>query len=276
MRTPSTAPVPVRSHIRHRLLILGGTAEAAALAAALASRFGEDLDVTTSLAGRLATRPHLPGGLRVGGFGGAAGLAQYLSAEAIDLLIDATHPFAARISRHAAEACAAKAVPRLMLVRPPWQPADGDRWIEVADAANAAQRLPGLGRSAFLTTGAGEIPAFAGLSGVRFLVRLFASATGPLPLANYEVIVERPPFTVEGETHALRRHCIEVLVTKNSGGGATEAKLTAARALGLPVLIIRRPPLPEGERVAGVADAIAWTEAALAQLSEHPPRGRNT
>lgn len=271
MRTPSTAPVPVRRRARRRLLILGGTAEAAALARALAARFGDRLDVVTSLAGRLATRPDLPGRLRVGGFGGAAGLAVYLRAEAIDLLIDATHPFAAAISGHAAEACAVAEVPRLMLVRPPWRPAGGDRWIEAADAADAARRLPGLGRSAFLSTGLGEMPAFAGLDGIRFLVRLFAPAAGPVPLTDSEVIIDRPPFSVEGETALLSDHRIEVLVTKNSGGGATEAKLTAARALGLPVLIIARPPLPDGERVASVEQALNWSEAALAQ-----PRGRST
>lgn len=269
MRTPSTAPVPVSS--RRRLLILGGTAEAAALARALAARFGEDLDIVTSLAGRLATRPDLPGRLTVGGFGGAAGLAAYLRGEAVDLLIDATHPFAAAISRHAAEACALAGVPRLMLVRPPWRPASGDHWIEALDAAEAARLLPGLGRSAFLSTGLGEIPAFAEVAGVRFLVRLFAPAAEPLPLADTEVIVDRPPFSVEGETALLRFHRIDVLVTKNSGGGATEAKLTAARALGLPVLMIRRPPLPEGERVETVAQAMDWAEAALAQR-----RGRST
>lgn len=241
------------------------------MARALAARSGEGLDIVTSLAGRLATRPDLPGRLRVGGFGGAAGLATYLRAEAIDLLIDATHPFAAVISRHAAEACALAEVPRLMLVRPPWRPTSGDRWIEAPDTREAARLLPGLGRSAFLSTGAGDVAAFADVAGVRFLVRLFAPPAEPLPLADAEVVVDRPPFSVEGETALLSDHRIDVLVTKNSGGGATEAKLTAARALGLPVLMIDRPPLPEGERVETVGQAMDWAEAALAQR-----RGRST
>jgi len=172
-----------------RLLILGGTAEAAALARAVAG-----MDVVTSVAGRTAP-PRLPGRVRVGGFGGAAGLEEFLRREAVDAVVDATHPFAARISAHAAAACAAAAVPRLMLLRPEWQPVTGDCWIEAADMDDAAARLPGLGRRALLAVGRQELAAFAAVTGVEFVVRLLAEAPPPLPACR--VVVGRGPFLVE-------------------------------------------------------------------------------
>jgi precorrin-6A/cobalt-precorrin-6A reductase len=244
---------------KQRLLILGGTAEAAELARSTVAAFGDRLDMTTSLAGRLPSRPNLPGHIRVGGFGGAAGLVDYLRAERVDLLVDATHPFAAIISDNAAEACARIGVPRLMLVRPEWRPGPDDRWLEVASLGEAAALLPGIARRVFLTTGPGGIEAFAG-SDCWFLVRLFAPSSTPLSLREHEIIVARPPFTREGERALMRRHRIDTLVTKNSGG-PTEAKLAAARNLGLPVVIIRRPPPPDGyagETSGNIDDAVAW------------------
>jgi precorrin-6A/cobalt-precorrin-6A reductase len=225
-----------------RLLILGGTAEAAALARCVVAEFGSRGDVITSLAGRLPSRPDLPGRLRVGGFGGTAGLADYLRAERIDAVVDATHPFAAAISRNAAQACAELGVPRLMLLRPEWHPEPADRWLGVGSLAEAAALLPTIAGRAFLTTGPGGIEAFAH-SDCRFLVRLFAPPSAPLPLREHEIIVARPPFTCEHERELMLRYRVEALVTKNSGG-PTEAKLTAARDLGVPVVMIRRPPLP--------------------------------
>lgn len=240
-----------------RLLILGGTREAADLARAVNAGRAGDFDVITSLAGRLPTAPELPGRVRVGGFGGAAGLARFLAEAAISHVIDATHPFATIISRHAFEACDTAGVARLMLVRPAWQPADGDRWTEVDDFTEAAWTLPQLGRRAFLTIGPGELAAFTGVKDTWFLVRLFAPPTAALPLENYGVVVCCPPFGVDDELALLRRHRIDLLVTKNSGG-STEAKLAAARALGVPVLIVRRPPLQQGARVETVEEALAW------------------
>jgi len=240
-----------------RLLILGGTAEAAALARAATAAFGDALEVTTSLAGRLPDRPDLPGRLRVGGFGGADGLASFLRAEQIDRLIDATHPFAAVISRHAAEACAQADVPRLVLIRAAWTQQPGDRWIDAGDLGHVAALLPGLARRVFLATGPGGIEAFASVPGVWFLVRVFAPPAEPLPLPDHATIVARPPFTIAGETAMLETHRIEAVVTKNSGG-PTEAKLAAARALALPVVMIRRPPAPPGGLVERVEDALAW------------------
>jgi precorrin-6A/cobalt-precorrin-6A reductase len=242
-----------------RLLILGGTAEAAELARRAPAEFGRRLDVVTSLAGRLPGRPDLPGHVRAGGFGGAAGLAAYLAAERIDALVDATHPFTAVISRNAGEACAACGVPRLMLIRPAWRPGPGDRWLEVDSLGEAAALLPGIARRVFLTTGPGGIEAFAQCR-CWFLVRLFAPHTAPLPLADHQTIIARPPFTIEGERELMFRHRIDRLVTKNSGG-PTSAKLEAARDLGIPVVMIRRPPISvghPGHTVDNVRDALAW------------------
>ena len=243
-----------------RLLILGGTSEAAQLARRAVAEFGDRLDVTTSLAGRLPSRPNLPGRMRVGGFGGAVGLAAHLAAERIDLLVDATHPFAAAISGNAAEACAMIGVPRLRLIRPEWHPGPDDRWLEAASLAESAKLLPGIARRVFLTTGSGGIEAFAAASGVWFLVRLFAPPSKPLTLREHETIVARPPFSREGERALMLRHCIDTLVTKNSGG-PTEAKLAAARDLGVRVVMICRPPPPDGhadEAAENIGDAVTW------------------
>lgn len=241
-----------------RLLILGGTAEAAALAERAVARFGRRLAVTTSLAGRIAPKRAPAGEVRIGGFGGAAGLARYLRQAAIDVVIDATHPFAATMSAHAVAACEEANVARLALVRPPWQPRPGDDWRRVADMAAAARALPRLGRRAFLTTGPGSAKAFAGVAGVWFLVRVLEAPRLPLPLARCAVVVGRPPFTVEDERRLLAEHRIEVLVTKDSGGEATAAKLAAARLSGVPVLMVSRPSPPPGALAATVEEALDW------------------
>ncbi|MBC7953503.1 MAG: cobalt-precorrin-6A reductase [Rhodospirillaceae bacterium] len=236
------------------MLILGGTTEAARLARALV---GSGLDVITSLAGRTDNAPVLPGTMRVGGFGGVEGLAEYLTAHAIDRVIDATHPFAARISAHAAQACTQSGVPRLMLVRPAWHKQEGDDWVEVADMDQAAGMVADLGRRAFLTVGIGEVAAFAG-SPVWFLVRLIADQT--LPLADYRVITGKGPFDAQAEQQVMRAHDIDLLVTKASGGAATYGKIAAARELGLRVLMVQRPVLPEGEQVNTVEAGMAWLQ----------------
>ncbi|TAN66130.1 MAG: cobalt-precorrin-6A reductase [Magnetospirillum sp.] len=236
-----------------RLLILGGTSEAAALARAIGD--GGEVEVISSLAGRAGV-PDLPGRIRVGGFGGAEGLEAYLRAEAIDRVVDATHPFAAHISAHAETACRAAGVPRLVLARPLWRREAGDRWIEVDGVAEAASRLPACGRRAFLTVGAGEVAGFAAVRGVWFLVRLLQAQA--LPLADSRVVTGRPPFSVEAEQALMREHAVDVLVAKASGGDATFGKIAAARQLGLPVLMIRRPPSPPGDHVDSVAGAVRW------------------
>jgi precorrin-6A/cobalt-precorrin-6A reductase len=241
-----------------KLLILGGTGEAVALARAAAARFGDAVSVTTALAGRTRRPGPIPGQVRIGGFGGAAGLAAYLAETAIDRLIDATHPFAADISAHARLACEQTLVPRLMLLRPPWRRHPLDRWIEVDSMAAAAELVVRLGRRAWLTVGAQAIPAFAPVTDVRFLVRLVDPPREPLPLRFHEIVLGRGPFSLAEERHLLQRHGIEVLVCKASGGAATEAKLAAARELSLPVIMVRRPPPEPGASVDTVEAALDW------------------
>ena len=246
-----------------RLLLLGGTAEAAALARELAIAFGPALDVTTSLAGRTRRPNPVPGALRTGGFGGAAGLGDFLRDRAIDAVIDATHPFSATISANAVAACAAADRPRLVLARPPWQSGAGDRWIEAASPQAAAAALPRYGRRVFLSVGARDHHWFAALDDMWFLVRLMEPPAPPLALADCHLVVDRGPFTPAGERALLREHAIDVVVTKASGGAATRSKLDAARALGLPVVMVARPPPPPGPSVATVAAAQRWVTATL-------------
>jgi len=240
------------------LLILGGTGEASALARAVLARFGAGFHLTTSLAGRTERPGSLPGRVRIGGFGGAAGLAAYLVEHGVDRLIDATHPFAARISAAARLACEMTGVPRLLLVRAPWRRHPLDRWIEVGSMAEAAEIVGRFGRRAFLTVGAGEVACFAPSAGVRFLVRLVDPPHRPLPLRCYEVVVGRGPFALAEERHLFERHTIDVLVCKASGGAATEAKIIAARELGLPVVMMRRPASEPGDAVETVEAALDW------------------
>jgi precorrin-6A/cobalt-precorrin-6A reductase len=239
------------------LLILGGTAEAAALATALAGR----LRVTTSLAGRTEQPAPLPGTVRIGGFGGVEGMGAWLVENDVDLVVDATHPFAATISDHAVAACAQCRVPRLRLQRPAWVRDPGDRWIEVEDASAAARTLARLGGRAFLTIGVQELDAFAGLDRIWKLVRLIAPPRTALDLGPHEIILGRGPFALAEERRLLQRYAISVLVTKASGGAATEAKLVAAREAALPVILIKRPPPPPGEVVESIKEALAWVMA---------------
>ncbi len=246
---------------RH-VLILGGTTEARRLAAELAADPG--LRVTSSLAGRVA-EPRLPAGeVRIGGFGGPEGLAHWLREQQVAALIDATHPFAGTISFNAAQAAAAVHVPLLAVRRPGWVAGPGDRWHPVGSLAEAAGVLPALGGRAFLTTGRMGLAAFAHLEGMWFLVRSVDAPEPPVP-ARMEVVLERGPFTLEGERELLRRHAIDVLVTKDSGAAATSAKLIAAREAGIPVVVVRRPPAPDGVPVAdGPAGAAEWLRRTLA------------
>ncbi len=249
-----------------RLLILGGTAEAAALAEAARAHYTSRIEVITSLAGRLPPPRGLSGGLRIGGFGGTDGLVRYLEEARIGLVIDATHPFAATISAHAAAACAATGIPRLLLLRPPWVPQPGDRWHTVADFAAAAEAVRATAKRAFLTIGPSELSSFSNVRDVHFLVRLMQPPAEPLPLARYDVVIGRPPFAPDAERALLVRQRIDTLVTKQSGG-PTEAKLAAARAVGTSVVMIARPAKPAGPIVACVAEALAWLAASLGTVA---------
>jgi precorrin-6A/cobalt-precorrin-6A reductase len=244
--------------IPQRLLILGGTGEAASLARGVVARFADAIELTTALAGRTIHPGPLPGLVRIGGFGGTAGLALYLKERSIDCVIDATHPFAAEISASARQACDNVGVRRLMLVRPPWRRHPLDRWIEVDGIEAAAAIVARVGQRAWLTSGASSIQAFALVHNVQFLVRLVDPPQAELPLRQYQVVIGRGPFSLTEERHLLQRHAIDVLVCKASGGGATEAKLIAARELSLPVIMVRRPRPEPGQSVDTIDAALDW------------------
>jgi precorrin-6A/cobalt-precorrin-6A reductase len=238
------------------VLVLGGTSEARALAAELAAVPG--LRVISSLAGRVSN-PALPAGeVRVGGFGGAEGLADWAQAEGVGAVVDATHPFAETISAHAVDACARAGLPLLRLARPGWTRRDGDDWHDAGSLDEAATMLPGLGTRVFLTTGRQGLAAFAALD-LWFLIRCVDPPDGPLP-ARREVLLARGPYEREAERTLMRRFGIDVLVTKNSGGPLTEGKLDAARDLGIPVVMVSRPAAAATESVTAVSDAVRWVE----------------
>jgi precorrin-6A/cobalt-precorrin-6A reductase len=239
-----------------RVLVLGGTGEARRLATALV---GDGIDVVSSLAGRVADPLLPPGEVRVGGFGGAVGLAAWLEAHPVGAVVDATHPFATAMTASAAAAAAVTGVPLLRLQRPGWSAQPGDDWRWVDSLEDAAVGVAGFAH-VFVTTGRTGLGAFAGLS-QEVLVRSIDPPGPPLP-PRTTVVLERGPFSVEDERALLREHGVDVVVTKDSGGHLTEAKLTAARELGIPVVIVRRPPLPAGMTVVETVDeARAWVLA---------------
>lgn len=240
-----------------RVLVLAGTAEASALVGRLVTAEAA-YDVTASLAGHTRSPAELACPVRTGGFGGIAGLVQALRLGGFAALVDATHPFAAVMPHHAAAAAGELGLPRVRLLRPPWAPAPEDRWIDVDDLTAAAQVLRDLGaRRVLLTTGRLELAPFAVVDGAHLLVRTI-EPPDPLPLPSATVVLDRGPYTVTGEVALLREHAVDALVTKNSGGDATVAKLTAARALGVPVVMVGRPPQPPGPLVTTVDEAEAW------------------
>jgi len=241
-----------------RLLILGGTGEAANLATRAIDEFGANLDVISSLAGRLNKPRPLPGRVRVGGFGGSDGLAHYIGTEKIDLLIDATHPFAATISANAQRACLRAGIPRLILARPPWPTVADGSVIAVADFNAAARAVSGLGRRVFLSFGHRELEAFAGLADLSFVVRVIEVPKAPLPIPAVTLITGRPPFALADEKALLKNQAIDVLVSKDSGGAALPAKITAAVDAGLPIVLVARPPTEPGEQAAGIDAALRW------------------
>ena len=243
------------------VLILGGTTEARRLAELLHTTPGVRL--TSSLAGRVASPRLPPGEVRVGGFGGAEGLAAWLREHGVDAFIDATHPFAGTMSFHAAQAAATTHVPLLALRRPGWVPGPDDDWRDAGSLTEAARLLPTLGRRVFLTTGRMGLAAFAALDDLWFLVRSVDPPEAPYP-ARTEVLLDRGPFSLDGERELLRRHRVDVVVTKDSGGAATAPKLTAAREAGLPVVVVRRPPVPEDVAVVADPEAAArWVAERL-------------
>ena len=245
-----------------RILILGGTTEARRLAERLAERV--DVAATVSLAGRTTAPAAYAVPVRVGGFGGPEGLGRYLTTERVDALVDGTHPYAAIISAHAADAAAATRVPLLAMRRPPWMPLPGDHWIEVADAAAAVQALGQASRHVFLALGKREIRTFAQAPQHHYLVRSVEPVDPPLAVPHASYLTGRGPFTEADDRALLAAHAIDLVVAKNSGGSATYGKIAAARALGLPVILLRRPALPTVPTVDTIEDALTWLDHALA------------
>jgi precorrin-6A/cobalt-precorrin-6A reductase len=244
---------------RMHILVLGGTTEASGLVARLAGRPG--LTVTLSLAGRTAAPSPAPVPTRVGGFGGAEGLARWIAAHGVGLVVDATHPFAAVISGNAAVACARSGMPLLALRRPPWRAVAGDRWIEVGTMAEAVAALGAAPRRVFLTVGRLELPAFAAAPQHAYVARTIEPIGDALSGPDVVAIRARGPFDEAAERALMERHGVEMVVTKNAGGTATAGKIAAARALGLPVVMVARPTKPEGPAVESVEAALAWIEA---------------
>jgi precorrin-6A/cobalt-precorrin-6A reductase len=237
-----------------RALILGGTSDANRLADAIARA---RIDAVYSYAGRTQSpiAQSLP--IRTGGFGGVSGLIEFIKVERITHVIDATHPFAAEMSRHAIAACAALELPLIALERAPWTRVEGDRWIEVDNIDAAVDALPEVRTRVFLAIGRQHLAPFAAKPQHAYTLRFVDPLDGPLPLAETEIIVSRGPFTVEGDLELMRTRNIAWVVARNSGGEGARAKIDAARELGLPVVMIARPALPERPRVESVEEVLA-------------------
>jgi precorrin-6A/cobalt-precorrin-6A reductase len=239
---------------KHHILILGGTTEARRLAERLADR--QDIEAVVSLAGRTADPRPLPLPTRIGGFGGTDGLIAYLAKEKIDLLIDATHPFANQISYNAAKAALASGVPLFALRRPAWDAVDGDNWTRVDDVDAAVSALGAGSRRVFLAIGRQESGRFSAAPQHSYLVRSVDPVVPPLNVPECRYILASGPFDIAGETNLLRDNAIGVVVTKNSGGSATYPKIVAARALGIEVVMIERSEPPGVTTVGTVAAAL--------------------
>ena len=245
----------------NRILILGGTTEARQLAGRIATR--ADLKATLSLAGRTENPVAQPVPIRIGGFGGVQGLADYLRDERIDLLIDATHPYAARISANAAAAARLTGVAALALRRPAWEMVEGDRWTLVEDAAEAIAALGDAPRRVFLALGRQELAGFVAAPQHAYVIRSVDRVEPPLDVPDATYILSRGPFFEHDDRALLAAHRIEAIVAKNSGGSATYGKIAAARSLGIEVVLLRRPGLPELPSGASVDEVAAMIDHLL-------------
>ncbi len=247
-----------------RLLILGGTSEAMQLARLLAARAQAghtDIAATLSFAGR-TQNPVLPAiDCRIGGFGGAEGLARYLTETGTNAVIDATHPFAARISANAAIACRQCGIPRATLTRPAWSAASGDHWVGVDGMAAAAAAIGAAPRRVFLTIGALHLAEFQAAPQHYYLVRTIDAPAAIRQLPNHQLILARGPFSVADEIKLMRDDAIDTLITKNSGAESVAAKLAAARALGTRVIMVERPKLEPGAVFSTAPEAMAWLDS---------------
>ncbi|MEM8630616.1 MAG: cobalt-precorrin-6A reductase [Pseudomonadota bacterium] len=236
-------------------LILGGTTEATALCRAMGEA---GLRGTVSFAGRVERPRRQPLPQRVGGFGGVDGLARYLKENAVTHLIDATHPFASQMSRNAVEAAKITGIPLIAMTRPPWVPVPGDRWTRVPGTGAAVSALQGASRRVLLAVGRQSLQDFAANPQHFYLLRVVDPPVAPLPFPDCEAILDRGPFEEPNDRALMQRFAIDLMVSKNSGGPAAYAKIAAARALGLPVIMIDRPPVPARQEVGTPEAVIAW------------------
>ncbi len=221
------------------------------------------MTATLSLAGRTAAPAGQPVPVRVGGFGGVDGLATHLTEARVDLLVDATHPYADTISAHAAAAAIKAKVPLIAVRRPPWNAVTGDRWTNAETIDDAIRVLGAAPRRVFLTIGRTEVGAFSAAPQHHYVVRSVDPVEPSMAVPSAQYIVARGPFTIAGERDTLVKHRIDVLVAKNSGGPATYAKIAAARELGVEVVMLRRPALPSVSSVETVEAAVSWLDSWL-------------
>lgn len=242
------------------VLLLGGTTEASALARLLAA---QGILATLSYAGRTETPRAQPVPVRVGGFGGVAGLTDYLRHQRVTHLVDATHPFAATMSAHAVEAARLAGVAHIALTRPAWEPVSGDSWTRAPDIDGAIAALGGPARRVMLALGRMHVEMFAARPQHHYLLRFVDSPERQPCLPQHSLIVDRGPFTVAGDSSLMQRHAIDLIVCKNAGGPGAEAKLLAARQLGLPVLMIDRPALPDRAEVCRPEEVLTWVQHRL-------------
>jgi precorrin-6A/cobalt-precorrin-6A reductase len=244
------------SDVMKRLLILGGTGDAAQLAAEAVNL--PKLEVISTLAGRTTSPAPVASTVRIGGFGGKAGLVEYLRETNIDLLIDATHPFAAQISANAAQAATEVGIPWLMLIRPCWEKLPEDDWIEVESISAAVAAIPAKAERIFLTIGRQQLAPFASLTDRWFLMRSIDPPAPDILLPPGKLLLDRGPFSLTQERQLLQDNRIQSIVSKNSGGDATYAKVIAAREMNIPIVMMQRPIAPAGDKVVDVSGAIDW------------------
>lgn len=238
-----------------RLLLLAGSGEARTIAERLAVT--EGVEGIASLAGVVRRSAKLALPTRIGGFGGDEGFESYLSDAGIDAVLDATHPFAARISARTARICELKGLPYSVLWRNEWKPGLGDRWRFFDREEEVAEVVP-KEATVFLATGAQGIQRFANLGGRRVFCRRIDRPLGPFPFEGGQYVIGRPPFSIEDEIRLFRQLGVDWLVVKNSGGAASRSKLDAARELGIEVALMRRPPVPATTFHRTVEEALAW------------------
>jgi len=238
-----------------KILSLGGTSEASALASAVAKR---GLTAIFSYAGRVNTPKPQPLPTRIGGFGGVSGLTAFVAQERITHIVDATHPFAAQMSSNVLAAAAQCGVKVVALTRPAWRPVDGDQWQSVASIDEAVSALAGSPQRVLLAIGRMHLAAFAAQPQHHYVLRLVDRPISPLPLPDVSTVIDRGPFTLEGDLALLETQRIQRIVCKNSGGEGAASKLTAARKLGLPVVMIERPHLPSRLEAHTVDEVINW------------------